>query len=213
MPKGRKNLSPKEAKKQSTKKIRELLASNPEGLRFKDLKNNTGFHQSTISNNIKELITSSQVEYDPINRLYRLLDKGKQFYETRQLIDFIENSSVMILGTKGAASMEPVEDLILKSTTAYAYPAINPSILGYIKQDLNKLYLYLLLNALAKKNKIDPGYFTGELSLDGLVSQLREVLTISKQVLVFSIDHDVLRENVNVEYLLEVVAQKYKDIR
>jgi hypothetical protein len=211
LPPGRKYLSPKEAKEQSKTEILECLSSNPEGLRFKEIKTDTGFHQTTVSNNLKELIIDNQVEHDPITKLYRISPEGEVFYETRQLIDFIEGSSAMILGTKGAGSLTPAEDLILKSTTAYAYPALNPSFLGYLKQDLNKLYFFQLLSRLAKKKRIDSGYLDGELDLGGLVGQLEKVLSPGKQVLVFTVDHDVLREHMNIEYLHDVLAQKEKD--
>ena len=121
MPRGRPSLSPKEAKEDSLREILKALAGNTMGKRFKDLKKETGFHQSTLSTRLKDLIIGGLVEYDPVKRLYRISSGGLDDLETRQLRDVIDVSSRMIIGSRGGESLDPVEDLIIKSSVAYSF--------------------------------------------------------------------------------------------
>ena len=204
MPRGRGYKKPEEAKKDTIKAILRALYSKPEGMRFKELKKITGFHQSTLSARTKDLIISQHIEHDPINRVYRISQTGQQDLETRELLEVIEKSSRMILGSKGAASIYPDEDLIIKTSVAYSYPAIKASTLGHLKRIIHKYYMLHLVNDLAKNHRIDPRLLTGEKPLSELIEGLREKLVEGNQVIALSIDLGKVSELLNLDYLKEI---------
>lgn len=205
MPLGRDNKTPKEAKEDSIKAILKALTRNPAGMRFNKIKSETQFHQSTVSARLKELINSKFVEYDPINRVYRISRSGFNDLETRELLEIIEKSSRMILGSKGGGSLNPIEDLILKTSVGYSFPAIKPASLGYLKRILHMFFLLHVLHDLARSHVIDARVLTGEKPLSGLVESLKGNLGDKNQVLAFKIDLGKVAELLSVDYLSELV--------
>lgn len=204
MPRGRLRRTPEEAKEDSLREILKALGGNREGLRFKDLKSMTGFHQSTVSSRLKELILDGRVERDPINRLYRISEDGFEDLETRQLRDIMEVSSKLVLGSRGGGSIDPVEDLIIKSSVAYSFPAYNPFSLGYLKRIVHKYFMFYVIHELARHHDVDSSaLFKGE-PLDGLVTQIRRNLEQKQQVLAFKFDLEEISKLINVDYLKEI---------
>ena len=204
MPRGRIGKTAEEAKEDSLRDILKALQGNREGKRFKDLKDETGFHQSTLSSRLKELIMNSRVEHDPINRLYRISAGGLDDLETRQLRDIIEVSSKLILGSRGGGSIDPVEDLIIKTSVAYSYPAIRVSSLGRLKRIFHKYFMLHLIDELARGHVVDSSALYNDEPLDGLVEQLRKNIEQKQQVLAFKFDLEEISKLINVDYLKEI---------
>jgi len=205
MPRGRYKKTPEEAKTDSLRAILKSLQEKTVGKRFGELKNETGFHQSTLSARLKELISKGLVGYDPIKRVYRISESGQVDLETRELIEIIERSSRLILGSIGGASAYPDDDLIIKTSVAYSYPAIKASSLGYLKRIIHKYFVLHLIHGLARNHLVDARLLTGQKPLSGLVDQLRKNLEDKKQVLAFTIDLGKISELMNMDYLKEVV--------
>jgi DNA-binding Lrp family transcriptional regulator len=204
MPRGRIGKTPKEAKEDSLRDILRALQGKSEGKRFKDLKDETGFHQSTLSSRLKELIMNGSVERDPINRLYRISKGGTDDLETRQLRDIMEVSSRLILGSRGGGSIDPAEDLIIKSSVAYSYPAIRGSILGYLKRIVHKYFMFYVIHELARGHDVDSSVLYFDESLVGLVEQIKKNLEQKQQVLAFKFDLVEISNLINVDYLKEI---------
>ena len=204
MPRGRYKKTPDEAKTDSLRAILKSLQEKTVGKRFGELKNETGFHQSTLSARLKELISKGLVWYDPIKRVYRISESGQVDLETRELIEIIERSSRLILGSIGGASAYPDDDLIIKTSVAYSYPAIKASSLGYLKRIVHKYFMLHLIHELARSHIVDASFLIGDKPLDGLVEQLRKSLEQKKQVLAFTLDLGKVSELMNVGYLKEV---------
>ena len=205
MPRGRVGKTSEQAKEDTLTAILKALHGKREGKRFSEVKSETGFHQSTLSLRLKELISEGRVEHDPIKRVYRISERGLDDLETRELIDIIEKSSRLILGSKGGASAYPDDDLIIKTSVAYSYPAIRASSLGYLKRIVHKYFMLQLIHELARNHIIDAGFLIGDKPLDVLVEQLRKSLEEKKQVLAFTLDLKKVSELMNVGYLKEVV--------
>lgn len=205
MPRGRRWKSPEEAKTDSLRAILKLLQEKTVGKRFGELKNETGFHQSTLSARLKELISKELVWYDPIKRVYRISESGLVDLETRELIEIIERSSRLILRSIGGTSAYPDDDLIIKTSVAYSYPAIKASSLEYLKRIIHKYFVLHSIHDLARNHLVDARLLTGQKPLSGLVDQLRKNLEDKKQVLAFTIDLGKISELMNIDYLKEVV--------
>ena len=205
MPRGRYRKTPEEAKTDSLKAILKSLQEKKVGKRFGEIKGETGFHQSTLSARLNELISKGFVSYDSIKRVYRISESGHRDLETRELIEIIENSSHLILSSIGGESMYPDEDLIIKTSIAYSYPAIKASRLGYLKRIIHKYFMLHAIHDLARNHLVDARLLTGEKPLSGLVEQLRKNLEDKKQVLAFTIDLGKISELMNMDYLKEVV--------
>ena len=205
MPRGRLYLKPEEAKRDSLKAILRALQGKNDGVRFNDIKSETGFHQSTVSARLKDLIISGSVEYDPINRVYRISNEGLNDLESRELLEVMNNSSQMILGSKGGESVYLDNDLIIKSSVAYSYPAIKPTSLGYLKRIIHKYFMLYYIHDLARNHLVDARFLTGEKPLSGLVEPLREKIVDTKQVLAFKLDLGKVSEQLSLDYLREVV--------
>lgn len=204
MPRGRPRRTPEEAKEDSLRDILKALEGNREGKRFKDLKSETGFHQSTLSSRLKELIIKGEVEHDPIKRLYRISVYGLEDLETRQLRDIMEMSSRLVLGSRGGESVYPVEDLIIKTSVAYSFPAIRVSFLGRLKRIFHKYFILHLIHELARGHVIDTSVLYNDEPLDELVEQIRKNLEQKQQVLAFKIDLEKISKLINVDYLREI---------
>ena len=204
MPRGRPRRTPEEAKEDSLRDILKALQGNREGKRFNNLKDETGFHQSTLSSRLKELITKGRVEYDPINRLYRISEGGIYDLETRQLRDIMDVSSRLVLGSRGGESIYPVEDLIIKTSVAYSYPAIRVPILEHLKRIVHKYYMFYVIHELARGNVVDSSALYTDGPLDGLVEQIKMNLEQKQQVLSFKFDLEEISKLINVDYLKEI---------
>lgn len=193
-----------EAKEDSLRDILKSLEGNREGKRFKDLKSETGFHQSTLSSRLKELIIEGQVEHDPIKRVYRISEGGLDDLETRELRDIIEVSSRLVLGSRGGESVFPVNDLIIKTSVAYSFPAIRVSSLGRLKRIFHKYFTLHLIHDLARRHVVDTSVLYNDEPLDELVEQIRENLEQKQQVLAIKIDLEEISKLINVDYLREI---------
>ena len=207
MPRGREKQTPAEAKKETILKIQRALAKKREGLRFKQIKESTGLHQTTVSKRLKGLISRGLVEYDPIKHLYKI--KGERGYddlETRELVELITKSkNRLVTGGSRSGSVYPEEDLIMKSVTAYAFPGIQIGIPGDVGHIVHKYLIMRMIQTLAHHHRIDPRCLTGEKPLQELIPQLKKELKPRKQVLGFIIDFKEIVERLNVEYLEEIL--------
>jgi len=204
MPRGRIGKTPEDAKEDSLRDIEKALQGISEGKRFKDLKSETGFHQSTLSSRLKELISKGRVEHDPINRLYRISEEGIKDLETRQLRYIMEVSSRLVLGSRGGESIYPDEDLIIKTSVAYSFPAIRASSLARLKRIFHKHFVLYLIHELARGNVVDLRSLYNDEPLDRLVEQIRKNLEQKQQVLAFKFDLEEISKLINVTYLEEI---------
>ena len=103
------------------------------------------------------------------------------------------------------SSLYPDEDVVMKSTVGYAFPAISPGIVGSLRRVLHKYWMLHLITNLASHYKVNPRCLIGEKPLENLVDELKSSLTGTKLVLAFTIDQTELKEQLNLEYVQEIV--------
>jgi len=206
MPRGRIKQTPKEAKTESNWRILETLKNHKEGLIFTALKKKTKLHQDTISNRLKDLISSGNVKHDRLNRLYLISEKGKEERDRLWLLDLMEKEkNYAVVGDPGGASVYPAEDLIMKSTMCYAFPTINVVSMLRIKNLVHKYYVLHMLYWLARDYRIDPRCLTGESPIDQLANNLKQVIKSKPQILAFVIDNEEVVKDLNTDYLKEIL--------
>lgn len=207
MPRGRYKQKPKEAKIDSIHRIQKALLARKEGLRFNEIKEHTGLHQTTLSKRLKELLLYGYVEFDPIKRLYSIGDKARyDDLETRELLRLIKESvGRLVVGGPHSGSIYPDEDLVAKSLISYAFPGLQIGIPGDIGRIVHKYLVLRIIRSLARSYKIDPRCLTGEKPIEHLISELKKELPLRKQVLAFIVDFEEVRKALNVEYIKEVL--------
>jgi len=191
----------------SIHRIQESLFARKEGLRFSEIKKQTGLHQTTLSKRLKELLSFGYVGYDPIKRVYSVSDKTRyDDLETRELLRLIEESvGRLVIGGPHSGSLYPDDDLIAKSLISYAFPAVQVDIPGDIGRVVHKYLFLLTISSLARNHKIDPRYLSGEKPIEDLVNELRKIMHPHKQVLAFIVDFEKIIETLNVEYIKEIL--------
>ncbi len=113
-------------------------------------------------------------------------------------------SSRLILGSRGGESIYPVEDLIIKTSVAYSYPAIRVHILEHLKHIVHKYYMFYVIHELARGNIVDSSALYNDEPLDELVEQIRMNLEQKQQVLSFKLDLKEISKLINVDYLKEI---------
>jgi hypothetical protein len=173
-------------------------------LRFKELKKLTGLHQDTLTIRLDDLVEQEIIKHP--GKLYKILSRGEDDLFRRELISQIESAgSLVTVGGPDDASLYVDEDVILKSTLGYAFPAISPSVVGSLRRILHKYWMLHLLTNLASHGKIDPRSLTGERPLENVVNELKASIGVAKLVLVFTIDQAELRKRLNLEYVQEIV--------
>ena len=204
MPRGRAGQDPYEAKDDSVQRILAALKSNPDGLRFKQLKTVTKLHQDTLTIRLRELVEDGVVIHS--GKLYKISSTGEDDLSRRQFINQIDSTGGMVVvGGRDDSSLFRDEDVILKSTVGYAFPAISPGVVGSVRRVLHKYWMLHVMTNLASQHKIDPRCLTGEKPLEDMVDELRSSLTKGKLVLAFLIDQAELKERLNLEYVQEIL--------
>jgi DNA-binding MarR family transcriptional regulator len=196
--------SSREAKEESRMAILRALHGRRDGRRFGYLKEETGFHQSTVSSSLKEMISERLVEYDPIKRVYRISSSGLDSLETRELIELIERSSKLLLASRGGSSVRPDDNLIVQSSVAYSFPAVNFTSLGTLKRFVHKLYTVVLIDELARNHVVDASSLIEGGPIGELVMDLKRCLGNGKQAFAFTFDLGIMTGLINDEYLMEV---------
>jgi len=205
MPRGRKSQTPSEAKWESHRRILGALEEEPEGLRFTALKGKTKLHQDTLSNRLNGLISSGDLEYDKLKRLYSISEKGRgQIFRFRLLKLIEKDDSYLVIGGPGGASVDQAENPVLRSTIGYAFPAINTSSMVYIKNLVHKYYVLHMLYWLVQSHKTDPRSQTKQRTLEQLENELKQISS-REQILAFLIDHEQIAMNLNADYLKEIL--------
>ncbi len=111
----------------------------------------------------------------------------------------------MVVGGRDDSSLYRDEDVILKSTVGYAFPAITPGVVGSLRRVLHKYWMLHLMTNLASQHKIDPRCLTGEKPLEDMVDELRSSLAKEKFIMAFLIDQAELKEKLNLEYVQEIL--------
>jgi hypothetical protein len=202
MPRGRYRQTAAIAKEETFRRLLGALAERPEGLRFTDWWRVAGVHKDTLSSWIPQLREAKLVE--KVDRIYRLTeDVGLKGYKKSHLLRRItESTSFCFVG--GGSALDPADDLIVKSTDAYAFP---PTWLDFleIKDLIHRRFMAFLLHRLASHHRIDPRYLTGELPPGGLLRALTEKLPKGTQVLAFTLDFDAMRTLMNEQYLSDLL--------
>ncbi len=133
------------------------------------MKSETRFHHSLLSARGKDLILLGNVDYDPINRVYRISRSGLDDLETRELVDILDKSSHLILDSVGGMSVYSDEDLIIKTSIAYSYPIVRSSSLGYFTRIIHKYFILHTIHKPTRNLFLNARTLTGEKSLDGIV--------------------------------------------
>ena len=204
LPRGRPQQDPFEAKDDSVRRILVALKTKPDGLRFKELKKLTALHQDTLSIRLDDLVEQEIIKHP--GKLYKISSRGEDDLFRRELISQIESAgSLVTVGGPDDASLYVDEDVIMKSTMSYAFPAISLGIVGSLRKILHKYWMLHLLTSLASDGKIDPRCLIGKRPLGNVVNQLKASLGVAKLVLVFTIDQAELRKRLNLEYVQEIV--------
>ena len=194
------------AKRESVLKILNKLHKSRDGLRFSELKEKTKLHQDTLSKRLKELVSLGSVQHDIITKKYSLSEEGWKDKYTKWLLELIEKATNRVVtGGPEGSSAYPADNLIIKSTIGSAFPSINVSSVIDITKVVHKYYMIHTLYWLARNYQIDPRYLIGEKPLEGLVEELKNVVKPRKQVLAFVIDHEAILENLNADYLKEII--------
>jgi len=153
---------------------------------------------------IPELLKEKLVE--KVDRTYRLTERvGYDEFQKNLLLRTIEDSSLCVSGGEGSGSVNPADDVRLKSTVGYAFPGVWFSFLSSIQDLVHENFMAYWLYMQADQFKIDPRYLTGELPEDELLSILREKLPKGIQVLAFSLNFDKIRELINEEYISDIL--------
>ena len=208
LPRGRVRQDPYEAKDDSIRRILGALRENPNGLPFKELKRNTKLHQDTLTVRLNDLVEQEIIKHP--GKLYKISSRGSDDLSRRELVDQITSSeSFVVVGggwENNAGSLYPDEDVVMKSTVGYAFPArISPGVVGSLKRILQKYWMLHLMTTLASNYKIDPRCLTGEQPLEKLVDELKSSLAGTKLVLAFTVDQAELKNRLNLEYVQEIV--------
>jgi DNA-binding Lrp family transcriptional regulator len=203
LPRGRVRQDPYEAKDDSIRRILTALELNPEGLRFKELKKITKLHQDTLSVRLEELVDDEVVKHP--GKLYKISPRGEDDLSRRELINHIESAGFVVVGGPDDISPYTDEEIIMKSTVGYAFPAISPSVVGALRRVLHKYWVLHLVTSLAANGKIDPRCLTGERPLENMLNDLKSAMTETKLVLGFMIDKRELKQRLNIEYMQEIV--------
>jgi DNA-binding Lrp family transcriptional regulator len=204
MPRGRLKQDPFEAKADSVRRILAALKKKPDGLRFKELKELTRLHQDTLTIRLDDLVEQEIIKHP--GRLYKISSRGEDDLCRRELIGQIESArSFMCVGGPDDVSPYVDEDVILKSTLGYAFPAISASVVGSLRRILQKYWMLHLMTNLASDGKIDARYLTSEKPLENMVDELKSSMTATKLVLAFTIDQSELKKRLNLEYVQEII--------
>jgi DNA-binding Lrp family transcriptional regulator len=206
MPRGRDRQDPYHAKEDTIRRILSALRENPSGLRFKKLKELTKLHQDTLTVRLNELVEREIVKHP--GKFYKISSHGSDDLSRRELVDQISSSgSFVVVGgwDEKVSSIYPDENVVMKSTVGYAFPAISPGVVGSLKRVLHKYWMLHLITNLASHHKVDPRCLIGEKPLANLVDELKSSLTGTKLALAFTIDQTELKERINLEYVQEIV--------
>lgn len=205
MPRGRKDQTPLESKKDSLTRILNALIKSPST--FSSLKKTTGLHQNTLSKWLKELISNGHAYYDKVRREYSISVKGNEESCKRMLIDLLEKAKeYTVVGGPGSNSIYPADKVIRSSTIGYSFPGINRGSLKKIKNLVHKYVVLQMLSSLAYDYRIDPRYLTDEKPLNGLLDNLKTSLKPEKHILALIIDYQTIIKSLNIEYLKEILS-------
>jgi hypothetical protein len=173
-------------------------------LRFKELKKLTGLHQDTLTIRLDDLVEQEIIKHP--GKLYKISSRGEDDLFRRELLSQIESAgSLVAVGGLDDASAYLDEDVILKSTLAYAFPAISPGVVGSLRRILHKFWMLHLMTNLASHGRIDPRCLTGERPLENIVDELKSSMRGTKLVLGFTIDQSELKKRLNLEYVQEIL--------
>jgi DNA-binding Lrp family transcriptional regulator len=203
LPRGRVRQDPYEAKDESIRRILTALKQNPDGLRFKELKKITKLHQDTLSVRLAALVDDEIIKHP--GKLYKIFSRGEDDLSRRDLINHIESSGFVVVGGPDDISPYTDEEIIMKSTVGYAFPAISPGVVGALRRVLHKYWMLHLVTSLAIDGKIDPRCLTGEKPLENMLDDLKSSMARAKLVLGFMIDQRELKERLNLDYVREIV--------
>lgn len=204
MPRGRLKQDPYEAKDDSVRRILVVLMTKPDGFRFKELKKLTGLHQDTLTIRLNDLVEQEIIKHP--GKFYKISSKGEKDLFKRELVGLIESAGTLVsVGGPDDASLYLDEDVILKSTLGYAFPAISAGVVGSLRRILHKYWMLHLVTNLASHGKIDPQCLTGDKPLENVVNELKASVAGTKLVLAFTIDQAELRKRLNLEYVQEIV--------
>jgi len=204
MPRGRISQSNEKAEKVTFIRLVNALAEHPYGLRFTDWLTVSGVHRDTLSRWIPKLIESDIVEkVDHIYRLTKII--GIKWFKKGRLLRNIDDSrNFCVVGGEWSGSLNPADNVRLKSTIGYAFPTTGLDFLE-IKNQIHKRFMAYWLYRMANFFEIDPRYLIDELPKDELIKVLQEKLPTGTQVLAFSIDFDKIRELINVNYISDIL--------
>jgi len=205
MPRGRGKQNVQQAKSDSVQRIETVLKETLSGLHFNELKRKTGLHQDTLSIRLKELIEEGIVRKD--GKKYRLSQLGDWDLEKRELIDSIESSRNFIVtgGPRLRGSSAYIdEDVILKSTSALAFPGISPSEITSLMKVVHKYWVLRLLTN--RRNDTDTQALLEKELID--IDQIWTTRKDSKQILAFTIDLKELKKNLKDERIREIYIKE-----
>jgi len=203
MPRGRFKQTTRDAKLESIRRIEKALSQAPDGLRFGELRAQTGLHQDTLTTRLNALVKERKLQ--KIDRRYKLLEPGMDDLDRLQLLNLIETCSGLCVVKEGSAP-DAAEDLIRKATVGYSFPGISPGALQGVMVVAHK---YLMLHILG--DLIRRGWINGPSLLDKPaenVELMRQGLNRSlprKQVLAFTFDIHQITEHLQAKYLQELL--------
>jgi len=203
MPRGRFKETAREAKLESVRRIEEALSQARAGLRFGDLKEQTGLHQDTLTIRLNALLKERKLQ--KVDRKYNLVEPGLEDLDRLQLLDLIESFPGLSVAKEGSA-LDAAEDLIRKTTAGYSFPSISPSTLQGVMVVVHKYLMLHILGDLIRRGWIDGPSLVVKPTEN--VERLRRALkrySPPKQVLAFTFDVHQISEHLGDEYVHELL--------
>jgi len=201
MPRQRKQSVP-EAKRESIRKIESALLRAREGLRFAELRERTGLHQSTLTLRLQALLREGKVVMS--GKRYELSQGGSEDLDRRGLLSLMESMSGLTV-VKGGEALDPAEHLIRKFSVGYAFPGFTPGSVQGVMVVAHKFFMLHVLSFLIRKGLIDGKKLKSAPS--ECVQPLREAMKHlpRTQILAFSFNLRELAKELGNEYLAELI--------
>ncbi len=206
MPRGRERETPHAARLKSEKLILEALEkAGPDGLRFNELRKETGLHQDTLTERLHSMRRERKVAQNPYGR-YVIMKLGLEDLALANLVFLIDElgPSHGAIGGPESGSVRADERALMRSSVFYAIPPLPLDWLVILRRAIHEAYAALKLLSVCKVLDISLSeILTGPHQVE-VLERLKTRSLRGKQILACVIDSDVLRDDLSVVYLRRI---------